>query len=48
VAGYEELASMASRRYDDASERDTSECDECGATTTRDRCRKCSLLDALA
>ncbi|WP_135820193.1 tRNA 2-thiolation protein NcsA [Halostella litorea] len=48
VAGYEELASMASERYADAGERDTNECEECGATTTRDRCRKCSLLDALA
>ncbi len=49
LSGYEEFAALAAERYrgaDDAP--DLTECVECGATTTRERCRKCSLLDALA
>ncbi|WP_435335001.1 tRNA 2-thiolation protein NcsA [Haloarchaeobius sp. TZWWS8] len=48
MAGYEELAGIVAQRYrDDGDDADLRECEECGATTTRDRCRKCSLLDAL-
>jgi uncharacterized protein (TIGR00269 family) len=48
MAGYEELAALAASAYrgDDA-DADFGECDNCGAATARDRCRKCSLLDAL-
>jgi len=48
MAGYEELAGVLADRYDeDGDGPDLHECEECGATTTRDRCRKCSLLDSL-
>ncbi|MCT9095626.1 TIGR00269 family protein [Haloarchaeobius sp. HME9146] len=50
MAGYEELAGIVAERYrddGDGSKADLQECEECGSTTTRDRCRKCSLLDAL-
>ncbi|MFB6120790.1 MAG: TIGR00269 family protein [Halobacteriaceae archaeon] len=48
MAGYEEMASLAAARYsgDDGAEYGT--CESCGATTAGDRCRKCTLLDALA
>ncbi len=46
LAGYEMLASMAADRTEqDATDLD--ECEVCGAATTRDRCRKCTLLDAV-
>ncbi|WP_435344730.1 tRNA 2-thiolation protein NcsA [Haloarchaeobius sp. HRN-SO-5] len=50
MAGYEELASIvAEERRDDSGETvDLNECVECGSTTTREVCRKCSLLDALS
>ncbi|MHC3438772.1 tRNA 2-thiolation protein NcsA [Natrialbaceae archaeon A-gly3] len=49
LSGYEELAGMVAERYRGEEEGvDLRECVECGATTTRERCRKCSLLDALA
>jgi len=49
LSGYEELAGMvADRRREDDAGADLRECVECGATTTRERCRKCSLLDALS
>ncbi|MCF2206468.1 TIGR00269 family protein [Halobacterium salinarum] len=46
MAGYEELAGIAADEYntDDA---DVGECSDCGAPTTRDRCRKCTLVDAV-
>ena len=46
MAGYEELASLAAERYGGETEYGT--CESCGATTSGDRCRTCSLLDALA
>ncbi|WP_284007458.1 tRNA 2-thiolation protein NcsA [Haloarcula pelagica] len=48
MAGYEKLAALAADTYggDDA-EADFGECENCGAPTARDRCRKCNLLDAL-
>jgi len=49
LSGYEELAGMvADRHREDDDGADLGECVECGATTTRERCRKCSLLDALS
>jgi len=49
MAGYEELAAMAADRYkgDGEDGPDLGECVDCGATTTRERCRKCSLLESL-
>ncbi|KDE58414.1 arginosuccinate synthase [Halostagnicola sp. A56] len=49
LSGYEELAGLVAERYhgDDEAGADLRECVECGSTTTRERCRKCSLLDAL-
>jgi uncharacterized protein (TIGR00269 family) len=46
MAGYEELAALAAERYR-GGDRETDECDRCGAPTTGDRCRKCDLLDAV-
>lgn len=46
MAGYEELAALAADHYD----RDTmttGTCDQCGAPTTGEQCRKCTLVDAL-
>jgi len=49
MAGYEELASLASSAQDpdDEGTPDFGECERCGAPTARDLCRKCGLLDAL-
>ncbi len=49
MAGYEELAALASGAQDpdDDETPDFGECDNCGAPTARDVCRKCGLLDAL-
>ena len=46
MAGYEELAALAAteHRSEDPA---LDECEQCGSPTTGDRCRKCSLLDAL-
>ena len=46
MAGYEELAGLAADRYSDE-DADVGECEECGAPTTRDQCRKCALVDAV-
>ncbi|MCD2201934.1 tRNA 2-thiolation protein NcsA [Halobacterium sp. KA-6] len=46
MAGYEELAGLAADQYSDEDE-DVGECEECGAPTTRDQCRKCALVDAV-
>jgi uncharacterized protein (TIGR00269 family) len=48
LSGYEEFAALAAERYRGADDGpDRRECVECGSTTTRERCRKCSLLAAL-
>jgi uncharacterized protein (TIGR00269 family) len=48
LSGYLEFAAMAAERYrGDDDGPDLGECVECGASTTRERCRKCGLLDAL-
>jgi len=49
MSGYEELAALAADSYNDDSDgtTDTQECVECGAPTTRERCRKCTLVDAV-
>jgi len=49
MAGYEELAALAAEEFGarEGGSTDLGECEQCGAATTRDRCRKCSLLDAL-
>ncbi|WP_232700823.1 tRNA 2-thiolation protein NcsA [Halobacterium wangiae] len=46
MAGYEELASLAADEYGDE-DRDVGECEACGAPTTREKCRKCALVDAV-
>ncbi|NIB98597.1 TIGR00269 family protein [Halobacterium sp. R2-5] len=46
MAGYEELAGLAAEEYGDEDE-PVGECEECGAPTTRDRCRKCALVEAV-
>jgi len=46
MAGYEELAGLAADEYGDE-DADVGECEECGAPTTRDRCRKCALVEAV-
>jgi len=49
MAGYEKLAALAAEAYRSEDDRaaDFGECENCGAPTGRDRCRKCNLLDAL-
>ena len=48
TAGYEKLAALAATAFGDGAGDDSlGECSVCGAPTGRDRCRKCSLLDAL-
>jgi uncharacterized protein (TIGR00269 family) len=47
MAGYEELAALAASRYD-RDEESLGACENCGAPTARDRCRKCDLLESLA
>jgi uncharacterized protein (TIGR00269 family) len=47
MAGYEELAKLAASRYGSDKE-DLGECENCGAPTPRERCRKCDLLGSLA
>ncbi len=48
MAGYEELAGIVAEEYDRKGENpDLGECNECGAPTTREVCRKCSLLDSI-
>ncbi|MUV90317.1 TIGR00269 family protein [Halapricum sp. CBA1109] len=45
MAGYERLAALAAEAYGD--DADLGECDRCGATTARDICRKCALVEAV-
>jgi uncharacterized protein (TIGR00269 family) len=48
VAGYEELAGLAAQARDGgAGAEDLGSCDRCGATSARDVCRTCDLLEAL-
>ncbi|MFC6904705.1 tRNA 2-thiolation protein NcsA [Halalkalicoccus tibetensis] len=46
MAGYEELGGIVSEELDERSA-DLRECERCGSTTTREVCRKCSLLEAI-
>ncbi len=48
LAGYEELAEIAAETYSGDDGADLRDCSECGSTTTREICRKCSLLESLA
>jgi uncharacterized protein (TIGR00269 family) len=47
ISGYEELAAMAARQYRSGGGPDLGECERCGATTGRDRCRKCALVEVV-
>ena len=49
MAGYEELAALAAGEFGSREEGSTEldECGRCGASTTRELCRKCSLLDSI-
>jgi uncharacterized protein (TIGR00269 family) len=50
ISGYEELAGIVSERYrdeGDGDESDVHECVECGAPTTREKCRKCALVESI-
>ncbi|WP_276254401.1 tRNA 2-thiolation protein NcsA [Halomontanus rarus] len=47
ISGYEELAGIVADQYSGDDGADLQECVECGSTTTRDVCRKCSLLEAI-
>jgi uncharacterized protein (TIGR00269 family) len=47
LAGYEDLAAMAARRYRGPEDENLAACASCGAPTTRDRCRKCQLIEAV-
>ncbi|WP_132057111.1 tRNA 2-thiolation protein NcsA [Halorussus amylolyticus] len=49
MAGYEELAALAAKEFGAREEGrvELSECERCGSSTTRDLCRKCSLLDSI-
>ena len=48
MAGYEKLAALAAAALDDTEDDpDFGSCEECGAPTAREVCRKCGLLDAL-
>ncbi|EMA36287.1 tRNA 2-thiolation protein NcsA [Halobiforma nitratireducens] len=48
LSGYEELAGIAAETYGGDDGADLRDCDRCGSTTTREVCRKCSLLESLA
>jgi uncharacterized protein (TIGR00269 family) len=48
MAGYEEFAAIVAERYrGDGDGPVLRECERCGATTTRDLCRKCELVEAV-
>jgi uncharacterized protein (TIGR00269 family) len=48
MAGYEELAALAADEFGAGEgKRQLGECERCGASTTRDVCRKCALVDAI-
>jgi uncharacterized protein (TIGR00269 family) len=48
MAGYEQLAALAADEHRAGEASETGECERCGGPTTRDLCRKCGLLEALA
>ncbi|WP_440007638.1 tRNA 2-thiolation protein NcsA [Halomicrococcus sp. SG-WS-1] len=48
MAGYEELAALAAEEFGAGEgDRELGECERCGASTTRELCRKCSLVEAV-
>jgi uncharacterized protein (TIGR00269 family) len=49
MSGYEEIAALAAQKYRGAEDHNSelSPCVECGSTTAREVCRKCSLLASL-
>ena len=49
MSGYEELAALAADEFGarEGGSTDLGECEQCGASTTRDICRKCSLLESI-
>jgi uncharacterized protein (TIGR00269 family) len=49
MAGYEELAALAADEFGarEGGKTELGECEQCGASTTRDVCRKCSLLESI-
>jgi uncharacterized protein (TIGR00269 family) len=48
MAGYEELAALAAEEFGAGEgDRELGDCERCGASTTRDLCRKCSLVEAV-
>ena len=48
MAGYEELAAVVADQFGvENGETELGECERCGASTTRDLCRKCALVDAV-
>ena len=47
MAGYEEFAQLAAEKYRGDEDADVDECADCGAPTTREKCRKCALVDAV-
>ena len=47
MAGYEELASLAAARRDEAGGPALGECARCGSPTTREHCRKCVLVASI-
>jgi uncharacterized protein (TIGR00269 family) len=47
LSGYEELARLASEESRDGGGPPLGECEQCGAPTTRDLCRKCQLVESV-
>ena len=47
MAGYEELGEIVAEEYGDERTDGLDDCARCGSTTTREICRKCSLLESL-
>jgi uncharacterized protein (TIGR00269 family) len=47
MAGYETMAKLAAVHYRDGGGPEMHSCEQCGATTTGDVCRKCTLLDSI-
>jgi uncharacterized protein (TIGR00269 family) len=47
MAGYEELARLASEESRDEGGPPLGECEQCGAPTTRELCRKCQLVESV-
>jgi uncharacterized protein (TIGR00269 family) len=47
MAGYEELAELAARRYREGGTDDLGECDRCGSSTGGRICRKCRLVESI-